>query len=219
MRALIVGGSPEPCSPGTLRAAARGCDAAVAVDRGLDALLAAGVACDLFCGDADSVGPAGSREVRRAERGEAGAAFEVERYDPHKDFTDLSLALRAVRARWGACAITATCLTGGAPDHFLAALGRLASWEGPVELVEDGFRGAVLHGGAGWTMEGMAGCRFSFVPLSPEAEVSENGMRWELDHRRCSLLEDLGVSNVIESDRARIDCHAGCVGAWVYARR
>ena len=219
MRVLIVGGSPEPCSPETLCAAASGCDAVVAVDRGLDALRAACLPCDLFCGDADSVSAEGAALVARAE-GErlAYAPFDVERDNPHKDFTDLSLALRAVRERWGACAVRATCLTGGAPDHFLAALGRLTDWDGSVELFEDAFLGRVLRGGDRWAIEDATGCRFSFVPLSSEAEVSERGMRWELDCRRCSLLEDLGISNVIESDLAVIECHEGAVGAWVFRK-
>lgn len=139
MRVLIVGGSPEPCSPETLCAAASGCDAVVAVDRGLDALRAAALHCDLFCGDADSVSEQGAALVACAEGdGPSSGSFAVERYNPHKDYTDLSLALRAVRERWGSCAVRATCLTGGAPDHYLAALGRLVAWDGPVELYEIG---------------------------------------------------------------------------------
>lgn len=67
-RILVVGGSPEPSSAETIRCAAAGCKAAVAVDRGLDALLAAGVSCDLFCGDADSVSEHGAELVRLCER-------------------------------------------------------------------------------------------------------------------------------------------------------
>ena len=54
-RVLVVGGSPQGASPEVVRRAAQGCDAVVAVDRGLDAVLAAGLICDLFCGDADTV--------------------------------------------------------------------------------------------------------------------------------------------------------------------
>lgn len=219
MRVLIVGGSPEPCSPETLCAAASGCDAVVAVDRGLDALRAAALHCDLFCGDADSVSEQGAALVACAEGdGPSSGSFAVERYNPHKDYTDLSLALRAVRERWGSCAVRATCLTGGAPDHYLAALGRLVAWDGPVELYEDGLSGRILRAGDSWTIGERVGCRFSFVPLSADAEVSERGMRWELDHCRCALLEDLGISNVIEDPTATVACHEGVVGAWVFKR-
>ena len=50
-RVLLVGGSPEPSSPELVARHADAADYSVAVDRGLDRLMAAGVAPDLFCGD------------------------------------------------------------------------------------------------------------------------------------------------------------------------
>ena len=221
MRALIVGGSPEPSSAATVRAAAAGCDAVVAVDRGLDALLAARVPVDLFCGDADSVSPAGASLVRAAERG--AADFEVERYDPRKDATDLALALSAVRARWGEAPVRCTCLSGGNPDHALAALGRLAGWGAAVEIEEDAFSGRVLRAGLFWEpasgrRPAPMGARFSFIPLTASAVVSERGMRWALDRARVPLLSDLGISNVIERADARVSCHEGTIACWAFLR-
>lgn len=217
---LLVGGSPERASAETLRRAARGCRAIVAVDRGLDALIAAGMACDLFCGDADSVSPEGAELVRAAERTAqqgGAAAFEVVRYNPHKDDTDLGLALAEVAARYPGAPVRATCLAGGKPDHALAVLGRLATWPHGVEWIENAFEGLVLREGMAWEISGARGDRFSFVPLSAEgAEVSERGMRWELDHARVPLLSDLGISNVIEADPARITCHAGALVCWLF---
>ncbi len=213
-RVAVVGGSPEVSSAPTIRRAAAGCDAVVAVDRGLDALRAAGVEPDLFCGDADSVSAEGAALVRAAEAG--GAPFSVERYNPHKDFTDLSLVLRAVRERWGAPALRCTCLSGGNPDHLLGALGCLAGWEGGVELVEDGFDGRILRAGDAWRVEGACGRRFSFVPLSAEASVSEEGFRWELDRKHVTLLTDLGISNVVDTDPSTITCHDGVLAVWLF---
>lgn len=93
LRVLLVGGSPQTCDAVSLKHLYAGCDLVVAVDRGLDAVLDAGLPCDLFCGDADSVGARGLLAVRRCEEGEPSEVFAVERYDPYKDFTDLSLAL------------------------------------------------------------------------------------------------------------------------------
>lgn len=216
-RVALIGGSTEPAGADTIRRAVRGCDAVVAIDRGLDAASGAEVDVNLFCGDADSVSPAGAALVRRAESSD-DAFFSVERYDPHKDFTDLSLALRAVGERWGVPALVCTCLAGGNPDHLLGVFGRLAAWPGPVELIEDGFEGKVLHAGEVWAIEGACSQRFSFIPLSPEATVSERGMRWELDHHDVELLSDLGISNVIERDPATITCHAGTVICWCFCR-
>ena len=125
---LIVGGSPERSSAEVLLRAAAGCRAIVAVDRGLDALLAANLTCDLFCGDADSVSEAGAGLVREAE--EAGrdggeAAFAVVRYNPHKDDTDLGLAISEVAARYPGAPFTSRAFPAATqitPLQSLAAL-------------------------------------------------------------------------------------------------
>lgn len=215
VRIAVIGGSPEVSSASTIQRAASGCDAVIAVDRGLDAARAAGVGVDLFCGDADSVSAEGAALVRQAEAG--NGPFEVERYNPHKDFTDLSLVLRAVRERWGSATLVCSCLSGGNPDHLLGVLGCLARWEGPVRLVEDAFCGRIMRAGDTWRVSGATGHRFSFIPLSPEIQVSERGFRWELDHQRVELLSDLGISNVVEADPAEIACHAGTLVSWVFA--
>ncbi len=214
-RVCVIGGSPEPSSSATIRAAVSGCDIVVAIDRGLDVALAAGVKIDLFCGDADSVSAEGADLVRAAE-GDRAPSFAVERYNPHKDFTDLSLVLRAVRERWGTPGLVCTCLAGGNPDHLLGVFGCLCGWDGSVELVEDAFSGRILRDGGAWRISAHAGSRFSFIPLSSEVAVSEIGMRWELDHHRVELLSDLGISNVIERDGATITCHTGTLICWVF---
>lgn len=212
-RVLVVGGSPQGASPEVVRRAAQGCDAVVAVDRGLDAVLAAGLICDLFCGDADTVSAEGAALVARAV---AEGCFEVERYDPHKDFTDLSLALRAIDARWPGATLCATCLSGGRPDHLLGVLGRLVSWGGAVEIVEDAFRGRVLRAGETWDIEGARGRTFSFVPLAPGTRMSLAGMRWNLDDAPVGFLSDLGISNVVEDSPARVACDFGAIACWLF---
>lgn len=216
-RILVVGGSPEVCESALLREVACTCAAVVAVDRGLDAVLAAALSCDVFCGDADSVNNASAALVRLREAGGEAPIGEVVRYNPHKDDTDLGLALAEIARRWPGAAITATCLSGGHPDHALAVIGRLASWPGAVELMEDDFTARILHEGDAWTIDQAEGARFSFVPLTPEAVVSEEGMRWRLDHAHVPLLSDLGISNVIESPRATITSHIGTLITWLFS--
>ncbi len=208
-RILVVGGSPEVASSETIRRATAGCDEIVAVDRGLDALIAAGLSCSLFCGDGDTISPVGAAYIEQAD-------FDVERYDPHKDATDLSLALRACSQRWPHAEIVATCVSGGAIDHNLAVLGRLSAWDGFVSIVEDTFDARILHAGDEWKLAECTGRRFSCVPLSPVAEVSESGFRWNIDHAHMELLSDWGVSNVVEGAQAKVSCHDGVLGCWLY---
>ena len=211
---LLVGGSPEASSPELIAQLAAEADCVVAVDRGLDRLMAACVEPDLFCGDCDTATPEAVAYLQQLV-GEGRAAIET--YDPHKDYTDLTLALEAVAARWPAAALTFTCFGGGRPDHLLAVLGTLMRCEQPVHLAEDGFAGRILRAGGVWEIAGHRGATFSYVPLMPGTVVSEDGMEWELDHKPCELLGDLGVSNVIRADRARFTCHAGCAVAYVFA--
>ena len=113
-KVLVVCGSPVVASADLLRRLAGECDHVVAVDRGLDALLGAGLSCDVYVGDADTVSDAGRALV------DAATDFEVERHDPYKDYTDLALALDSVRRRWPVAEVVATCATGGRPDMALS---------------------------------------------------------------------------------------------------
>lgn len=211
---LIVGGSPAATGAEMLASLAQSCAHVVAVDRGLDSLISAHVSCDLFCGDADSVSSFGRDQVQAALSGAESLVGEVERYDPYKDYTDLSLALRAVEGRWGSAPILCTCLSGGRTDHALAALGCVARWKAPIAWIEDAYSARLLKAGDSWALDECEGSTFSFVPLSPSAIVSEEGMEWTLDHRRVQLLEDIGISNVLHAG-ARMICHEGLIAAYL----
>lgn len=215
---LVVGGSPELMDGRELEGISRLCRHVVAVDRGLDALLAAGLRCDVFCGDVDSVSDLGGSLVLKSESDPRDpSSFDVERYDPHKDYTDLSLAMRAIRARWGDAPLICTCLSGGRADHALAALGCMSRWRGPVAWEESGFSSRMLKAGDEWRLTGLEGSTFSFVGLCPESVVSEEGMEWTLDRKVVGLLEDLGISNVLGPD-AKMTCHEGTVAAFALSR-
>lgn len=180
------------------------------MDRGLDALLGVGLSCDVYVGDADTVSDAGRALVDATE------AFEVERHDPYKDYTDLALALDSVRRRWPGAEVVATCATGGRPDMALSVLGLLAGYEdAPVWIVEDKVVARFLRTGESWTIEGAEGKTFSIIAIAPKTEVSEHGLEWELDHSPLSLLADTGISNVVRST-ATIQVHAGTAIAYLY---
>ena len=193
-----------------LRQLAGECDHVVAVDRGLDALLGAGLSCDVYVGDADTVSDAGRALV------DAATDFEVERHDPYKDYTDLALALDSVRRRWPGAEVVAPCATGGRPDMALSVLGLLASYEdAPIWIAEDKVVARILHAGESWAIEGAEGKTFSIIAIAPDTEVSEHGLEWELDHSPLGLLADTGISNVVRST-AKIQVHAGTAIAYLY---
>lgn len=208
-KVLVVCGSPVVASADLLRRLAGECDHVVAVDRGLDALLSAGLGCDVYVGDADTVSEAGRALVDAAED------FEVERHDPYKDYTDLALALDSVRRRWPGAEVVATCATGGRPDMALSVLGLLAGYEdAPVWIVEDKVVARILHGGESWTIESAEDKTFSIIAIAPNTEVSEHGLEWELDHAPLGLLADTGISNVVRST-AQITVHQGTAIAYL----
>ena len=209
-KVLVVCGSPVVASTDLLRRLAEECDHVVAVDRGLDALLGAGLGCDVYVGDADTVSDAGRELV------DAATDFEVERHDPYKDYTDLALALDSVRRRWPGAEVVATCATGGRPDMALSVLGLLAGYEhAPVWIAEDKVVARILRAGETWTIESAEGKTFSIIAIAPNTEVSEHGLEWELDHASLGLLADTGISNVVRST-ATIQVHTGTAIAYLY---
>lgn len=209
-KVLVVCGSPVVASADLLRRLAGECDHVVAVDRGLDALLGAGLGCDVYVGDADTVSDAGRALV------DAATDFEVERHDPYKDYTDLALALDSVRRRWPGAEVLATCATGGRPDMALSVLGLLAGYEGaPVWICEDETAARILHAGESWTIQGAEGKTFSIIAIAPNTEISEHGLEWELDHASLGLLADTGISNIVRGT-ATIEVHQGVAIGYLY---
>ena len=208
-KVLVVCGSPVVASADLLRRLVGECDHVVAVDRGLDALLGAGLSCDVYVGDADTVSDAGRALVDVAE------AFEVERHDPYKDYTDLALALDSVRRRWPGAELVTTCATGGRPDMALSVLGLLAGYEdAPVWIAEDKAVARILRAGESWTIEDHEGSTFSIIAIAPNTKVSEHGLEWELDHSPLGLLADTGISNVVRKT-AKIQVHQGVAIAYL----
>lgn len=193
-----------------LRRLAGECDHVVAVDLGLDALLGAGLGCEVYVGDADTVSEAGRALVDAAED------FEVERHDPYKDYTDLALALDSVRRRWPGAEVVATCATGGRPDMALSVLGLLAGYDdAPVWIVEDKVVARILRAGESWIIEDHEGKTFSIIALAPGTVISEHGLEWELDHASLGLLADTAISNVVRKT-AKIQVHTGTAIAYLY---
>ena len=209
-KVLVVCGSPVVASHELLHQLAGECDHIVAVDRGLDALLGAGLSCDVYVGDADTVSDEGRALV------DATKDFEVECHNPYKDYTDLALALDTIRRHWPGAELYATCATGGRPDMALSVLGLLAGYkDAPVWICDNETTARILHTGESWTIQGAEGKTFSIIAIAPNTEVSEHGLEWELDHSPLGLLADTGISNVVRGT-AKIQVHTGTAIAYLY---
>ncbi len=206
---LLVGGSPEPSSPRLVHALASRAERVIAIDRGAEALEAAGVGPWAYVGDSDSA----SAEARKWA--EDRASFELLR-PSHKDQTDLALALDVVAERAGdphgrTCCVT--CVTGGRLDHQLGVIGTLAAHAKlqPV-IVEDGFCAWLLDPRARAQVsffEDEVGKTLSVLALEGATVVSERGFTWNLEHHALAALSDLGVSNVVEEAGATVTCEEG----------
>ena len=86
------------------------------------------------------------------------------------------------------------------------------------ELVEDAFTCRVLapKGRPRWQLPaGSVGRIFSAVAVAEGTVASERGLKWELDRKRLPLLGDEGISNVVASDEAVVECEAGRLAAFL----
>ena len=217
LRALVVDGSPEPSSASLVARLASESDYVIAADRGARACREAGVVPHVLCGDDDSA------DAEALSWAEDACATRIV-YPSEKYATDLALAVECARheasRRSAALELTVTCASGGRPDHALAVLGILAhAADASPRVVEDGFELRVLapEGRASWRVgeDAEEGSTLSVIPLREATEVSERGMRWNLDHRTLPMLTDEGVSNVVASAEAEVVCHEGVLACYL----
>ncbi|MGN0035075.1 MAG: thiamine diphosphokinase [Coriobacteriales bacterium] len=231
---LIVGGSPEPSTPSFVHDVAGKSRKVVACDAGGDACKEADVAIDAVVGDLDSCSDEAIAYAKRC-----GAEFLTYPEDKDATDLALALDLaRRERADCigDACAIETrqadpqrfqvglTCVSGGRLDHMLAVLGTLCeSTELAPVIYEDSYALLVLEAPTLIEFDDLrltyplvdelygpyVGRTISLLSLDGRARVSENGMKWDLDHVVLEPLGDLGVSNVVASDHASVEVFGG----------
>ena len=215
LEVLIVGGSPEAISKTTLSTCAQSADYLIAVDYGADACHVAGVVPQLALGDFDSASAETLSWLK--EQQVPCMKFNADKYD-----TDLALALKSAEyeaiRRNSKLSLTVVSTSGGHLDHQLVVLGLLAAWaktgKAKVRVVENDFEMRFLAADQidSWQLNASAtGKKISLVALSEECEVSESGMRWNLNHEKFTLLGDDGISNIVEADGAWVKCEKGCL--------
>jgi len=215
LEVLIVGGSPEAVSKTTLSTCVQSADYLIAVDHGADACHVAGVVPQLALGDFDSASLETVTWLK--EQQVPCMKFNADKYD-----TDLALALKSAEheaiRRNSKLSLTVVSTSGGHLDHQLVVLGLLAAWaktgKAKVRVVENDFEMRFLAADQidSWQLDASAtGKKISLVALSEECEVSESGMRWNLNHEKFTLLGDDGISNIVEADGAWVKCEKGCL--------
>lgn len=225
MRAFLVGASPGTSPEGTAPYLARalkawkadpGRDLFIGVDGGVLAWLEAGFKPHLAVGDWDSFRGVGAKRVLRA--------LHHITLPRRKDRSDLHFAAQAVLSA-GATQLIALGVTGGRPDHHLAALLDLA-WiaggrEGDVkEVSAHGTEGdyhfvtpriCKLNGGS-WQAPSAKRARLAsvFALSGPASGVSLQGFEYPLRGARLAPSSH-GLSNRILGSGAKVSVKAGCL--------
>jgi len=180
-------------------------DRIVAADGAWAKAVAAGVPVDRVIGDLDSLTDEQKASLR-------ASGVDVQVHPAHKDFTDLHLALdHALGLSPGKVIVFGAF--GGRIDHTLAnvlLLERAVACGVEVELIA-GRETAWLIRGEFELPDGQPGDRVSLIPLSEEAVVRTDGLRYRLDDEPLVRARARGISNVIEELPVRIAVRSGTV--------
>ena len=187
MRALVAGDRPLPATVEDLANDAL----VIGADGGGERLLAAGIEPDVVVGDLDSLSAVAQKQFSdRLVRNSA------------PDSSDLEKAVAWARTE-GADDIVVIGWSGGRLDHTLAALA--LAFEG-VQLHDDRFLVTAVAGSAEITAQ--PGTLFSLMAL-PEAVVSVNGARWNLEQEPLTMGARGMHNEVAAGGRVQVECHTG----------
>jgi thiamine pyrophosphokinase len=198
---VVVSGGEPPVARAGHAATALGAPV-IAADKGLDHALALGLEVAVAIGDFDS---ASSEAVAAAER----SGTRVERHPREKDATDLELALDAAAAMDPA-RILVLAGAGGRLDHLLSTLLLLASERYATSQV-DAFVGPgsvhVIRGSR--ELRGAPGELVSLLPLGRVEGITTEGLAYPLHGETLEDGSSRGVSNVFETETARVSVEQG----------
>ena len=187
MRALVAGDRPLPATVEDLANDAL----VIGADGGGERLLAVGIEPDVVVGDLDSLSAVAQKQFSdRLVR------------DSAPDSSDLEKAVAWARTE-GADDIVVIGWSGGRLDHTLAALA--LAFEG-VQLHDDRFLVTAVAGSAEITAQ--PGTLFSLMAL-PEAVVSVNGARWNLEQEPLTMGARGMHNEVAAGGRVQVECHTG----------
>jgi len=187
-------------------------DQLIAADGGLAHMQALGLRPHVLLGDLDSVG------ANQASRVEANGT-RIERFSPHKDQTDLELAVRLAVAEGGADILIFGAL-GARWDHTLANLLLLAHPDFRAVRLRliDGLQQIYLIQGQ-TVIEGRPGDTVSLISLQGNARgVTTTGLEYPLQQGQLVFGSTLGVSNVLLGAEATVRVEEGLVACIVIGR-
>jgi thiamine pyrophosphokinase len=179
-------------------------DTIVGADRGALFLIQNGVQPDLSLGDFDSVTPEEQQEVRRHSR-----AYQD--CDPvMKDFTDTEMAF-AWALEQNPLEIVLLGVTGTRLDHTLANVQLLVKGLRlgiPCKIIDANNEIIVIERRT--IVLGGTHTHVSLLPLTPEVTgITLHGFRYPLERAVLSMGQSLGVSNVLDGDKGRIEIEEG----------
>ena len=164
----------------------------VAADGGADRLLEYEIFPDKVIGDLDSIS---NKTATKLED------WLILNKDIQK--TDLEKAVEYAIER-GSKKIQIVGWSGGRIDHTIAALG--LAFDSRVELIDDRFTVKCISDLE--IIEDKKGSLFSLIAI-PEARVSIQGARWELDHEKLRM-GGRGIHNEVgDFGIVEIQCHSG----------
>ena len=201
MRILLVLGG-EPPLPVLLEREFRLSDQVIAVDGGVQPLFEAGLAADLLIGDFDSIEkPSNYYNCLKVK------------HLPSQDQSDFQKALDQIPL--GADAITILGGTGKRQDHFINNL--LIAMN--IDLKKrvcflDAY--CCIHRitpERPLRLNGVANNQISLLPFTTAKGVQTQGLRWNLQFQNMNPQEQLGISNIAQSDEIKISLTEGCL--WV----
>lgn len=204
MRAIIFANG-ELTHPESVAALIHDDDFIIAADGGSYHCAQLGITPDLVVGDFDSLDESEMQALQtRGSR--------LVRYDRHKDFTDLELALEHARKNGASKALVFAAL-GKRWDQTLAnlllpAVQTLSDLE--VRLVDGKQEIFLLRGGENCRLEGRVGDTLSLIPLTLEAQgVLTQGLEYPLKRETLYLGATRGISNVFIEPQASVSLDAG----------
>lgn len=178
-------------------------DLIVAVDGGTRHAWAAGVDPHVVVGDLDSLADEERRRLREAD-------VEIVSFPPHKDQTDLELAIHHVLSR-GVDEIVILAALGGRLDQTVAnilllTLPQLANCD--ARVVQGGQEAFVIREAA--RIEGRAGDTVSLIPVGGDAlGVTSTGLEYALKNETLVFGPARGVSNVLKEGPANVRVRQG----------
>ncbi|MBX2880924.1 MAG: thiamine diphosphokinase [Granulosicoccus sp.] len=178
-------------------------DGYLAVDRGLEHCLAAGIVPTFLLGDFDSVSSMAINDARVS-------AVPRQAYPPDKDASDLELALLWLE-RCAPRKVTLVGISGGRTDHMLFnwQLPLLKDWPFEIDLVDSSVYASVVTPHRSLTIQARPGQQFSILAMNSCYGLNVSGAEYPLQNASLAYGSTRGLSNRVEGHTLDISLENG----------